>query len=542
MLTCMCVVADARLIRSPAKNMCVMLLSQPELPDLALAASAVWTSFDFSPAAVMLVREALRRWPAFLDALPRLPPAAIHNALQSCSVLGVLDTDTPKTQHSLPPHWTEAARFSREVLMRNLPLVLAQEDGDVVSRAALAMVYELFDRQHVDPRMEDALVPLVRRMIRDREGDLGMITRLLVGGFCRAVTSLEERQWALLRDVVTEHPPSIRAIFRPSHKCILGLIDAVKAHPCLTKLLVATVRAGGDVFRESAAKFLEGDRDTIEWSVQPAEMEVLSALIIAAESLTLIAHAFPKVSSIMSDAASFNTCTRVMVALQMCTSVNLVISNYALGLSLVYGSEAMMGTDPERCAAAVQPLLMVLMCRRVFEKSVSEKTNALARLFNRALALTPANATLVCRRFPITVALMNIFRFSTDAPPTTSMARILAARSDRLAKEVLEAFAPFAATPLAKRVCVILEGNDEKVCEMCDDAKGSTKLCSRCRGVRYCSPKCQAADWSHHKVVCQERFLPNYVVTELDVTAYDFNGTLPWDLETLKGVGSNAPP
>ena len=47
------------------------------------------------------------------------------------------------------------------------------------------------------------------------------------------------------------------------------------------------------------------------------------------------------------------------------------------------------------------------------------------------------------------------------------------------------------------------EENDSlnKTCLRCTDA--ATKTCGGCRGVRYCSPECQQADWACHKLLCK---------------------------------------
>lgn len=38
-------------------------------------------------------------------------------------------------------------------------------------------------------------------------------------------------------------------------------------------------------------------------------------------------------------------------------------------------------------------------------------------------------------------------------------------------------------------------------CQRCEEP--GTKLCSQCRGVRYCSQACQRADWPLHKGACK---------------------------------------
>lgn len=40
-------------------------------------------------------------------------------------------------------------------------------------------------------------------------------------------------------------------------------------------------------------------------------------------------------------------------------------------------------------------------------------------------------------------------------------------------------------------------------CFRCGSAE-HLRECSRCRGIRYCSKECQAADWSVHKQACSK--------------------------------------
>ena len=64
----------------------------------------------------------------------------------------------------------------------------------------------------------------------------------------------------------------------------------------------------------------------------------------------------------------------------------------------------------------------------------------------------------------------------------------------QLAVEVAEALAT---RPCAHVRCTQLVGASEA-----DTPRG--KLCSGCRGVRYCGPACQKADWRAHKAACRE--------------------------------------
>lgn len=40
------------------------------------------------------------------------------------------------------------------------------------------------------------------------------------------------------------------------------------------------------------------------------------------------------------------------------------------------------------------------------------------------------------------------------------------------------------------------------VCVKCGPSDLKFKWCSKCRGVKYCSPECQRKDWSRHKLEC----------------------------------------
>jgi hypothetical protein len=41
-------------------------------------------------------------------------------------------------------------------------------------------------------------------------------------------------------------------------------------------------------------------------------------------------------------------------------------------------------------------------------------------------------------------------------------------------------------------------------CAVLMERTGPQKLCSRCKGVRYCSRECQRADWKRHKKCCRQ--------------------------------------
>ena len=68
------------------------------------------------------------------------------------------------------------------------------------------------------------------------------------------------------------------------------------------------------------------------------------------------------------------------------------------------------------------------------------------------------------------------------------------ARQAQLAVEAAEALAT---RPCAHACCTSIAGPSEA-------ATPRGKLCSGCRRVRYCGPRCQKADWQAHKAACRE--------------------------------------
>jgi hypothetical protein len=46
------------------------------------------------------------------------------------------------------------------------------------------------------------------------------------------------------------------------------------------------------------------------------------------------------------------------------------------------------------------------------------------------------------------------------------------------------------------------EHKERKICHVCHDPELSTKNCSNCRSVYYCSKVCQKKDWKCHKKIC----------------------------------------
>ena len=42
----------------------------------------------------------------------------------------------------------------------------------------------------------------------------------------------------------------------------------------------------------------------------------------------------------------------------------------------------------------------------------------------------------------------------------------------------------------------------QNMCSVCGEEDVKTKRCSACKNIRYCSQKCQRADWKSHKKVC----------------------------------------
>jgi hypothetical protein len=42
-----------------------------------------------------------------------------------------------------------------------------------------------------------------------------------------------------------------------------------------------------------------------------------------------------------------------------------------------------------------------------------------------------------------------------------------------------------------------------RLCHRCD-TPGASKICGRCKRVRYCTPKCQREDWREHKEKCRD--------------------------------------
>ncbi len=59
------------------------------------------------------------------------------------------------------------------------------------------------------------------------------------------------------------------------------------------------------------------------------------------------------------------------------------------------------------------------------------------------------------------------------------------------------------ASPSLKELSdVTSEAAWRNMCSVCGEEDVKTKRCSGCRNIRYCSQKCQRADWKNHKRVC----------------------------------------
>lgn len=46
-------------------------------------------------------------------------------------------------------------------------------------------------------------------------------------------------------------------------------------------------------------------------------------------------------------------------------------------------------------------------------------------------------------------------------------------------------------------------GRIKRTCASCEKVGDDLKVCTRCKGPRYCGVACQKADWPEHKRVCQ---------------------------------------
>lgn len=58
-------------------------------------------------------------------------------------------------------------------------------------------------------------------------------------------------------------------------------------------------------------------------------------------------------------------------------------------------------------------------------------------------------------------------------------------------------------SPSLKELCDITsEVAWRNMCSVCGQKDVKTKRCSGCKNIRYCSQKCQRADWKSHKRVC----------------------------------------
>lgn len=510
---CHCVAADAAFLRASDEHPCIRLMRARGEVDDEEAAVELWTNLGFSPAVVLVAQEVLRRRPSLMGELARLPPDAVALALCHTSFVGSLNTDLGH----LPPHMVRAAAFCREVLLHHrqlIPRISRSRDG-IVGRSVLAFAFDLLDRQSVDARLEDVLLPLVQRLSKDQDQDWaglgGGLFRTLVKGFCVSMSapSFGPRHWTLLAGVVKASPDSARAFFRVDpvdDSVIRRMVAAVQADPRLVPLLNSTVRAGDALFRQWATAFLADP---------PGSRVALAELVHVLRLLTLIAHAFPKVG-VMSDARWFDACTRLLMALPTGLMLSRILS------VLVAAYALMVGTDPARCAAAVEPLVRALAFHVVEDpssdtsspslSSPSSPSPSLAQLLNRALARAPADASFPDARTALSMA--TVLRAATpDMPLIVPLARLLAARR-QLGPVVLAQLTPFAVTPLIKRICGILEGAEDaddaedavRKCERCGRADVELlQLCSLCRGVRYCSRECQTADWGKHRPVCDER-------------------------------------
>mmetsp|Transcript_23536 Transcript_23536/g.22568 ORF Transcript_23536/g.22568 Transcript_23536/m.22568 type:complete len:138 (-) Transcript_23536:243-656(-) len=49
-----------------------------------------------------------------------------------------------------------------------------------------------------------------------------------------------------------------------------------------------------------------------------------------------------------------------------------------------------------------------------------------------------------------------------------------------------------------------IDNQKSQSCPVCD--KESSKRCSRCKAIWYCSAECQRSDWKTHKKVCNDTF------------------------------------
>ena len=82
-------------------------------------------------------------------------------------------------------------------------------------------------------------------------------------------------------------------------------------------------------------------------------------------------------------------------------------------------------------------------------------------------------------------------------------------------------------------------------CALCKEAGFGMQMCRRCRCVRYCSTKCQEADWEHHRQVCailrspQPLMIvyPNHWQRAVEVTADHPRLLPPPRVDVVKGAG-----
>ena len=508
-LGCDCYTEDATLIAHHRENGGAMMIKDDD-------SDRIWEFMSSNSAIRVNVVEALVRRRDMMDLSP-LPPSSAKIVLYDCAYFGSL----PTVSTVLPPHMMDAAAFSWEVILSNADLALEvlSDGGDDLERVLTALVVCIYVRNAVDPRMcffakaLRYLSPQVR----------AQICAGLMAGFSWAIMKDEAfDQWGVLQDILDAYPAVCTRAFLTTMLPLVERIMAVakdrapRLADTLARMIKIIALAGTGKFTREAPSTMQ------KWRPTQAALEALSQAIAALEVLCYLD------ASAIKGTPLFDDVTRILSSVQYC-GPELFMAQAFERLAVVFGG-TMTDASPERCLVAVPFVAFVLTTALnklsakntiddAFESDLmgTSKSNianlhkVLRRVLSRAAPLKDFPPA-----FKVHVLLSNVLRLSPrgHSSEAAGLAKTLASLEGRvfrkLSRDVGDELWKHAKTPFAKRLFGILHGT-ERACEnpgcKCEEA-ARLQLCDQCRGVRYCSPACQAEHWPVHKAWCTESLLP----------------------------------